>query len=402
VSPWPTGIREVTFTPDGSSIDFVSGGYPLWRVPFLGGTAKKLVDQVNSPVGWSPDGRHMAFLRVLGNYTSDALVIADADGNHERVVAERRPPATLAKYSARPAWSPDGRAVALLGSNLLGGVPTRQLVVVDVETGTERALSLPSFSQYSFIGEASLGLAWLDQAALIVSGGGAAGGPSQLWRLSYPGGQVTRLTNDLSNYSGVTLTADHNSLVTGRSDVRVSVWAGDGSGANLSEVVPPAPGTPFAADLAWAGGRLLFTTTTSTQVVITAVTPGSGAQVEIVKDGRWPAATSDGRTIVFAAIGTPDRAGLWKVDADGRHAVELVSGDVSQPTVTPDDRRVIFGFTRTGLQSPWTVPIDGGTPTELAHVFEYHPDVSPDGKLLVFGATGIRGQLSVCDLPDCK
>jgi Tol biopolymer transport system component len=96
-----------------------------------------------------------------------------------------------------------------------------------------------------------------------------------------------------------------------------------------------------------------------------------------------------------------ERSGLWKVDADGRHPVQLVPGHAVWPVVTPDDRRVIFVSNRSGSQILWSVSIDGGPPAQLANVFAYYPDVSPDGKSLVFGASNTRGELGICDLPAC-
>ena len=39
---------------------------------------------------------------------------------------------------------------------------------------------------------------------------------------------VTRMTNDLSDYEGVSVTADRDRLVTARRDTRVGVWIGQG------------------------------------------------------------------------------------------------------------------------------------------------------------------------------
>src|SRR5439155_26972966 len=49
-----------------------------------------------------------------------------------------------------------------------------------------------------------------------------------------------------------------------------------------------------------------------------------------------------------------DLPGLWRVDADGRNAVQLVTGEVNWPVVTRDDRHVIFASSRGGRQSLWT------------------------------------------------
>src|SRR5215813_14553491 len=40
----------------------------------------------------------------------------------------------------------------------------------------------------------------------------------QLWQLSYPEGEATKLTDDLINYDGVNLAAQANSLVTSTSE----------------------------------------------------------------------------------------------------------------------------------------------------------------------------------------
>ena len=116
-----TDILSVTVTPDSSYVDFVvrknSTEYfaDLWRVPFLGGTPRKLASGVYSGVGWSPDGRRMAFMRrSRGNNSFESMVmIADADGSGERILAKRVAP----KYFGESlGWSPDGSSIGVIGS----------------------------------------------------------------------------------------------------------------------------------------------------------------------------------------------------------------------------------------------------------------------------------------------
>ena len=71
-------------SPDSGFVDYVrriqGQLFELWRVPFLGGPARRLLEGVNSPIGWSPDGRHFAFIRVDVPRSATAVVVADANG----------------------------------------------------------------------------------------------------------------------------------------------------------------------------------------------------------------------------------------------------------------------------------------------------------------------------------
>lgn len=59
----------------------------------------------------------------------------------------------------------------------------------------------------------------------------------------------------------------------------------------------------------------------------------------------------------------PARQGLWKVTDGGRPA-QVVDGQTTWPSVTHDDRAVLFASARGDRQSLWTVSIDGGTPVQ--------------------------------------
>ena len=69
------------------------------------------------PVGWSPDGTRMAFMRPAGGRGID-LVVANHDGSDPHVVATRVAPAGFVvtvsgATGVAPAWSRDGQRLAL-------------------------------------------------------------------------------------------------------------------------------------------------------------------------------------------------------------------------------------------------------------------------------------------------
>lgn len=60
---------------------------------------------VNTYPAWSPDGKHIAFRRMIGESNSEVF-LADADGSNQRNLTNN--PA----FDGWPAWSPDGKKIA--------------------------------------------------------------------------------------------------------------------------------------------------------------------------------------------------------------------------------------------------------------------------------------------------
>jgi Tol biopolymer transport system component len=402
-------VTAPTVTPDGTFVDFLRAdfrkgltGPSLWRVPFLGGKPRQLLGNVWSPVGWSPDGRRMAFVRVdVADASSTTLVVADADGGRERVLATRRSPAVFSSLFilggplTRPAWSPDGNSIALYE---VGARPTPQIVVVDVATGREQSRD----SRGGFPGN---GIAWLGPDSLLLSQSDADGRRVQLRRMSYSSATVAPLTNDLSSYVGVDVDAARTSVVTSRLDMKAALWVGDAVGEDGAEIVPPAPFGGSLARVVWAGDRVLYDSDVNGRAVIAAIAAGGGAPEEVVSNAFGVSATPSGDTIVFMKASEGSTVQLAKVDAAARQPAPFVEGDAFWPRVSPDGRNVAFESSRGGQQSPWLVPIEGGEPTQITAEFAGagSVDISPDGRRLLFMSSGDANRFSlvVCDLPDC-
>ena len=114
-------------TPDGSYVDVLVDARRnpeddrfIVRVPFLGGSPRRIVERAASGIGWSPDGRQMAFVPE----DATELVVADASGQNQKAVLTVQYPRQLltsfhgsARFGLppanRPAWSPDGRTIAV-------------------------------------------------------------------------------------------------------------------------------------------------------------------------------------------------------------------------------------------------------------------------------------------------
>jgi serine/threonine protein kinase/Tol biopolymer transport system component len=396
-------IVAVTVTPDGSFVDFVRGkDFPslaLWRVPFLGGSPRLVMDSIGSPIGWSPDGQRIAFVRASYDGWS-RLFVADADGTREHKLADRDLPSqfiSLGSSSGRarmhPAWSPDGKTIALMGFEPVGGATVRQVVFVDSKTGSQRSVAFPDAG-------GAYGIEWIDDDHLIVSLDGRSALVSQLWLLSVSDEKWSKVTNDLSHYDSLSVTADRQSVVTARWENRVAISILDLSSNQVSDLVPPT--TLSGTGITWAGNRLLYVSSIpgDGRPSIWAVRPG-GAPEQLIADAQMPAATSDGRTIVF--VRSQD-GHLFRADADGRHPIELVGQRTSAPVMMPDDARVAYLSLQSGVQSVWATPLEGGTSGPLFKEFAARPAFSADGKLMAFFSQNDRKQIviSICELPECR
>jgi len=388
-----------TFTPDTTFVDYVrqAAGEPaeVWRVPFLGGSSKRLIADVASPISWSPDGRRIAFLRSQITPTlMTQLIVSDADGGQERTLARDAAPEVWISLVApwrpsfAPAWSPDGRLIAVVAATLPSG---GQVVFVDSQTGSTQRVQLAS--------GLTNGLTWLDAQSLVLNQPAQIGGMHQLWRLAYPSGTVTRLTNDPNDYVGASVTGDRRDLVTGRRDARMDVWVGDGKGVAGTTVVQRVPVS--IERIAWSGNRLLYAGSVGGRPAVLRLTPGENRSEEVLFDALSPAATTDGR-MVFVTAATDGLLELWTADPNGRRIARLASSTAAQVVVTPDDRFVLHTSLVGGTPAIWMVPIEGGTPTKLADGSS--AAVSPDGASIGFAAQppGGRGSLVVCKLSDCR
>src|SRR4030095_9541494 len=195
VPPSLQDYNGITFSKDGNYIYYVLGEpnslRTLYQVPVLGGASRKMIEGVTSPVSLSPDGTRLAFMRTSQLQGETALIVANADGTGERQVAMRKVPELFS--AGGPSWSPDGKLIASGVMNL--DPNTRRaastVIEVQVEGGEERPVT--SHTWPPAVGQ----VAWLaDGSGLAVIAPESGTGLEQIWHVSYPDGEVRKITND--------------------------------------------------------------------------------------------------------------------------------------------------------------------------------------------------------------
>ena len=340
VPPADVRYHGVAFSPDGNYVYYSTypgsgGGNIAWlyQLPVLGGTPRRILEDVDSPPTFAPDAKRFAFLRGFTTAGEVAVMVANVDGTGAKRLAVRKVPNTYPLSMA--SWSPDGRVIAVPAGGESGGQRWMNVVVVDAETGAETAVGS---KRWDAVGS----VAWLGRDGLVLTAveGGESG---QLWYLSYPRGEPRRVTNDLNNYDQVSVTADGGTVVTVQADRQSHLW------------VAPAADPRRATEITSGTGRF---------------------------DG-WPSWTPDGR-IVYASNASGN-ADIWIADADGRGARQLTTdpGYDVQPSVSPDGQTIAFQSARGGA-AIWKMNADGGNQTPLTPMSSALPVISPDGRWVFF------------------
>ena len=337
VPPADVRYNGVNFSPDGNHIYYTA--YPrgariaqLYEVPALGGGARLILDDVDTAVTFSPDGRQLAFVRGFSDGSS-AVMVSNVDGSALRTLTTRKQPQLFSLGAV--SWSPNGRSIAATGADGLRG----EVVVLEVATGAEDVLSTPEgWRQLNSV-------AWLPDGFSLLANAqeSAAESSSQIFLVDYPSGASRRITNDLSTYSGLGVSPDGQSFVCIRNERRATIWTMPLNDSSKAAAVSDEAGSDVGIHgIAWsADGRLVYTT---------------------------------------EASGNPD---IWIMNADGSRRVQLTSTpglDVS-PRVTSDGKHIVFVSDRDGAARAWRMGLDGSGARRLSpdQIARWRVALSADG-----------------------
>ena len=389
VPPAAVGYFGITFSPDGTELFYaikknLDAG-TLYRIPVLGGTPVKVLERIDSPVSFSPDGKQ--FVLVRGNYPNlgeSALVIANVDGSGERTLAVKKSPERFSPlFFTGPSWSPDGNIIA----STVGSVAGRSKVFgFSISDGSEKELSQASWTF-------SARVQWLpDMKGLLVIAGENATA-AQLSIVSYPDGAVRRVTNDLNGYRAIGLTDDGKKVTTVQSQGLVNLWVVPEGDATKAVRLPTGNVTSFFTstgnnNISWAHeDRIVYVSNESGSADIwIADKDGKNRKQLTANNGTnvSPVVTADGRYIVFGSS-QGDKRNIWRMNLDGSNPVRLTSGlSDAFPAVSPDSRWVIYTAYTGPKPTLWKVSIDGGTPVQVTDNVATVASVSPDGRFIAY------------------
>ncbi len=382
------------FSPDGNFIYYLTIekaiGF-LNKIPTLGGAPRQILVDVDFPPTFSPDGKNIAFVRHDPKNNTDLVVTASSDGSNPQTLLNSRD----VGYSAfgNIAWSPDGARLLITTLKLKGGNVNEPHSSVKEFTFADKQIRETAAGVFVEIND----IGWLrDGSGFLLNATDKIESPSQIWLVKYPSGEKSRVTNDVNEYAGLSLSADNASLVTIKSEVATSFWSVDPNSKDTRQITTESNATEgqYGFDI-FPDERVLYTQRAADGSIDLMTMNADGTDRKLLtsssKFNLRPKITFDGRYVVFVSTRT-GAAQIWRMDSDGKNPVQLTHGEeyVNQdPQITADGKFVIF------MRMPLNdtpahfakVSIDGGEVASLTNETEdynFTPRLSPDGKRIAY------------------
>ena len=373
----------ITFSKDSNDLYYVvrepNPPGVLYRIPALGGNRQRLMDRLDSPVTFSPDGKQLAFVRSdFPNKGDSALITANSDGTDERVLASRKLPERFAPlYFTGPSWSSDGKTIAVTSAGSDAGLSFK-VTGVNVRDGSEKDLTR---QKWGYIGRVE----WIeDGKGLILIGRDQTASFRQVWYLSLADGGARQLTNDFNDYRSLSLTADSTKLVTAQLDRLAGAWVAPMSDINQArQIIQPDSEGPIG--MSWApNGRMVYFLDSlgHTNLWVSESDGSRQKQLTNVGSNSWPQIAPDGSRVVFLS-NRSGAARIWLMGIEGSNPIQMTDrvGDFD-PTFSADGKWIIYASYYPETLGLWKTSVEGGSPIRLTEGKYQLPAVSPDGKLI--------------------
>jgi eukaryotic-like serine/threonine-protein kinase len=391
ISPGNSVISDIAFTPDGNFLDYTINANgeatgKLYQVPVLGGSPRRLLDSSNGTITFSPDGSSMAYssLDVLANEIN--LMVSKIDGTGARKLATHKATFQYGFFNILR-WSPGGKFIVahVTDPNEPNGLAST-LVKVDVATGAQEPMPGRHWRLLrDFV--------WLpDESGLVIAGLEKTAVPAQIWTVSYPGGVARRISNDISDYLSVALSADARTIAAVQRNLTSDIWTAPASNPDAGRQVT----------FGRTEGLNDFTITPDNHIVYTGNHAGNwdlfisdfdgGNARQLSFDNRFhasPSACEDGRTVIFDS-NTASGGRVWKIDVQTGVSSTLTNGpSESFPICSAAGNSVFYLEQGNGSSFIFKLPLTGGPPAQLSDRTAFSPPFpSMDGRHVAFATPG--------------
>jgi len=312
----------VEFASEGKRIIYrasgmLRAGLPLYQVSYFGGVPREITDNVWGKFSISADGTEAALFRVDVGLNRERVAILDIETGNETSIFEVSVPDHLFLYAA-PVFSPDGKKIAFVKRP--AGDTRSVITVFDRDTGKAADIATRLEKIFNIVWHPN------GQGIFAISKEGEKG--RQIWHVRTADAGLTRVTNDLNSYDGLSISRDGTKIVTQQRDFSSNIWVfPGGSAADGKAVTSGRYGHFGVSDLEFATeGRIIFEGRTSVDKDLVASTIDGGVRTQLTENSgivnTGITATTDGRYVYITSnrSGTP---AIWRLTQDGREAFQI-------------------------------------------------------------------------------
>jgi Tol biopolymer transport system component len=353
----------------------------LYRLALAAGVPKMVLDDVDSPISFSPDGGSFAFLRTDSHTHQTALIVKGIEVGTETNLATLTAPDY---FWTAPVWCPDGSSVAF-GILSDSGVGPTNLRVMSITLNDRKQHIVGPEPWYSV----SKPFWAKGGRSLVFSVNHNDSNVAQLLEMSWPNGKTSAIRSggmQNRNFVDIDADADQGKFVAIQQVRQSTPWIVPLKNPLNAQKVPETEGRFYG--VAWTNaGDLISQTDIGGHPDLWSIGPKTGESKQLTQSTgvEEDASTSpDGRYLVYAS----NQGGsfhLWRSNADGSDPVRLTRDDSREEEgrITSDGQWVVFTSIKSGFPALWKVSIQGGEPTQITRRSARKPSVSPDGALIV-------------------
>ena len=361
-------------------------------IPAIGGP-ERLVAETSEPTGilrasslaWGPDGKELVVVERSSPGDPFALFLLSTESGEKRRLTS---PLAESIGDAGPAFSPDGRSLAFV--RVIGGFAS-DIYLLDLAedltpNGEPKRLTfqnLPSWSP-----------TWSPDGREIVYASGRFVESMSLWRISVSrSGEPERLPVAGEGARLPAISRRANRLAYTKRSRDTNIWRlplrESGSGAAAATRLISSTRDDYNPQYSPDGKRIAFSSgRTGTYGIWLSDADGSNAAPLFVKEGahsgtpRW---SPDGRRIAFDS--NPEgQQDIYVISARGGNPIRLTTHPVgdAMPSWSQDGEWVYFGSRRSGRGEVWRVSVGGGEPIQVTQDGGIVAFESTDGKFVYY------------------
>jgi Tol biopolymer transport system component len=367
---WSPDGRQITFTREAA----------IFSIAPLGGTEKKLVENVTRGYDWLPTGNGL-----IAGIAGGLEVIDLSSGARRRVTSPSQ-----GQIDYNPRVSPDGRHIVFV--RIQSDQGQQSIFSIPVEGGEARVIA----SQEGFNQDP----AWMPGSREVLFH--RQWGP--LLRVPFTGGMPVRVPESDESIGEMDVSAAGNRLIYSKVLIDLNIYSAEpGPEVNPRRIVASSR-RDLSPAVSPDGQRLAYSSDRSGESAweIWICDAEGGGQVQLTSFGKgfadgatW---SPDGREIAFSAL-TAGNRDIYRINPDGGSPTRLTTepSDDGRPRYSRDGKMIYFRSDRGGRAEIWKMPRGGGPAVPVTSIGGFDAWESDDGKTLYF--TKARNTLGLWSMP---